>query len=129
MNALNVMTVARNRWFQKGAVALGAILVGSAATLSLLVPIRVNMPASQHEPASALSAARQRYEDFKLAEVEQRTLPPLSTSALSAARQRYENFKLAQAEAVSTPAPRGNAQLRAAFDRYETFKLRQSADM
>jgi hypothetical protein len=133
MNALNVMTVARNRWFQKGAVALGAILVGAAATLSLVVPMRVNMPVSQREPASALSAAHQRYEDFKQAQAEGAEAAVTSASpALSAARQRYEDFKLAQAEQIGAPAasvPPTSVQVanvQAARQRYEDFKLAQA---
>jgi len=96
MNALNVMTIARNRWFHLGVVAIGIILLGWMVVLGLVTSVQVTLPEAGRETASGLYAARQRYEDHKLAEVERREFPPHPTSAPSAAQTRYEDFKLRQ---------------------------------
>jgi hypothetical protein len=96
MNTLNVMTIARNRWFHLGVVALGGILLSWAVVLYLAISIQIHLPEVNRETSSALSAARQRYENHKLAQVE--GLEAARVSAPSAAQLRFEDFKRRQIE-------------------------------
>jgi hypothetical protein len=96
MNTLNVMTIARNRWFHLGVVALGSILLVWAVVLGLVTSIQIHLPEVGRETSSALSAARQRYEDHKLAQVE--GLEGARVSVPSAAQLRFEDFKRWQIE-------------------------------
>ena len=96
MNTLNVMTIARNRWFHLGVVAFASILLGWAIVLVLLTSIQISMPKVGRETSSALSAARQRFDDFKQAQVE--GMGGARVSAPSAGRLRFEDFKRRQIE-------------------------------
>ena len=70
MNTLNVMTIARNRWFHLGVVALVIILLSWAVVLHLVTSIQIHVPEVGRKTPSALSAARQRFYDFKQAQAE-----------------------------------------------------------
>ena len=96
MNTLNVMTIARNRWFHLGVVALVSILLSWAVVLHLVTSIQIHVPEVGRETSSALSAARQRFGDFKQAQVE--GMGGARVSAPSAGRLRFEDFKRRQIE-------------------------------
>lgn len=96
MNTLNVMTLARNRWFHLGVVALVSILLSWALVLHLVTSIQIHVPEVGRETSSALSAARQRFEDFKQAQVE--GMGGARVSVPSAAQRRFEDFKRRQIE-------------------------------
>jgi hypothetical protein len=96
MNMLNVMTITRNRWFHLGVVALVSVLLGWAIVLVLVTSIQISTPKLDRETPSALSAARQRFYDFKQAQVE--ALDGARISAPSAAQRRFEDFKRRQIE-------------------------------
>jgi hypothetical protein len=96
MNTLNVMTIARNRWFHLGVVALVSILLGGAIVLVLVTSLQIATPKVDRETPSGVSAARQRFYDFKQAQAEARD--GSSVSAPSAAQRRFEDFKLRQIE-------------------------------
>ena len=96
MNTLNVMTLARNRWFHLGVVALVSILLGWVVVLHLVTSIQIHVPEVGRETSSALSAARQRFYDFKQAQVD--GMGGARVSAPSAAQLRFEDFKLRQIE-------------------------------
>ncbi len=122
MNTLNVMTIARKRWFHLGGAALGIILLSWVVALHLVTSIQIQLPEVVRQVPSALSAARQRYEDHKLAQIER--LEDARVSAPSAAQRRFEEFKRRQIERledarVSAPS--------AAQRRFEEFKRRQIA--
>ena len=94
MNILNVVTIARNRWFHLGIVALVSILLSGAIVLVLVTSPQIATPKLGRETPSALSAARQRFYDFKQAQAEGRDGPRVS--APSAAQRRFEDFKRRQ---------------------------------
>src|SRR5690349_21430041 len=94
MNMLNVMTLTRNRWFHRGVVALVSILLSWAVILLLVTSIQIPVPEMRRETPSALSAARQRFYDFKQAQVE--GMDGARVSAPSAAQRRFEDFKRQQ---------------------------------
>ena len=96
MNTLNVMTIARNRRFHLGVVALVSILLGWAIVLVLVTSIQLHVPEVGRATPSALSAARQRFDDFKRAQVE--GMGGARVSAPSAAQRRFEDFKRRQIE-------------------------------
>src|SRR5438105_720759 len=96
MNSLNVMTIARNRWFHLGVVALVSILLSWAVVLHPVTSIQIHMPEVGRERSSALSAARQRFYDFKQAQAE--GMGGARVSAPPAGRLRFEDFKLRQIE-------------------------------
>jgi hypothetical protein len=96
MNTLNVMTLARNRWFHLGVVALVSILLIWAIVLHPVTSIQIHVPEVSRATPSALSAARQRFENFKQAQVE--GMGGARVSAPSAGRLRFEDFKRRQIE-------------------------------
>ena len=96
MNTLNVMTIARNRWFHLGIVALVSILLIWAIVLHLVTSIQIHVPEVSRVTPSALSAARQRFYDFKQAQAE--ALEDARFSTPSAGRLRFEDFKRRQIE-------------------------------
>jgi len=96
MNTLNVMTLARNCWFHLGVVALVSILLSWAVVLHLVTSIQIHVPEVGRETSSALSAARQRFDDFKQVQVE--GMGGARVSAPSAGRLRFEDFKRRQIE-------------------------------
>jgi hypothetical protein len=96
MNTLTVMTIARNRWFHLGVVALVIILLSWAVVLHLVTSIQIHVPEVGRETPSALSAARQRFYDFKQAQAE--ALEDARFSTPSAGRLRFEDFKRRQIE-------------------------------
>jgi hypothetical protein len=96
MNTLNVMTITRNRWFHRSIIALVSILLIWTIVLHLATSIQVHAPAVSRSTPSALSAARQRFYDFKQAQIDGLGSP--SVSAPSAAQRRFYDFKRRQIE-------------------------------
>jgi hypothetical protein len=101
MNTLNVMTITRNRWFHLGVIALVSILLSWALVLHVVTSIQIHVPEVGRQTPSAVSAARQRFNDFKQAQVE--GMGGARVSAPSAAKLRFEDFKLRQIEERRSP--------------------------
>jgi hypothetical protein len=125
MNTSTISRVISAQWVRRSIVAAGMVLLAGAAALGLAG--RANIITAPSAPAigaaPSLSAAYQRYEDFKLRQVDQVGVAIPRTMVATAARQRYENFKLRQADRLEGS---GSAAAPAATRRrYEDFKLRQ----
>jgi hypothetical protein len=96
MSTLNVMTITRNRWFHLGIIALVSILLIWTIALHLVTSIQIHVPGLSRATPSALSAAQQRFYDFKQAQIEGMEGPRVS--APSAAQRRFDDFKRRQIE-------------------------------
>jgi hypothetical protein len=129
-DTMTTPTIARSinsQWLRRGIAAASALLLASAAALSLayrpsLDVAPASIPATRM--SSARSAAQRHYEDFKRRQVE--GLEGAGVSALSAAQLQYKDFKLREIDQRGAAAAHyAGAAPTAAQLRYEDFKLRQ----
>jgi hypothetical protein len=109
MNTSTTAPTISGKWLSKGIVAASVLLVASATIVGFWFgESPIVDPTSTTRPVTTIRnmplAAQQRYENFKLGQVER--LEGAWDTTSSAAWLRYEDFKLRQIEAVDQHARR-----------------------